>query len=189
MDIQRYLKMVTSQHQNKPKFLSWLAASLTLVDDVSTLVNVFDSSFDIDLATGSQLEIIGKILGVSRLVNFQPTDGSSPMLDDNMYRLILKARILQNQWDGTMPQMQAMWKTVFSDAIFILKDNQDMTLEVLVIGLSTQMERDLTTNGYIIPKPQGVSMIFSYSDNPFFAYGVDTNELKGFGEGYWAQFV
>ena len=186
-DVQRYLNMVTSQHQNKPKFKAWLTAPLTLVDDVAALVDVFDSKFDIDYAEGSQLDIVGQILGIARLVTFQPTDGSDPYLDDNMYRLILKAKILRNQWDGTIVQMYEMWNQVFSDAIFVLQDNQDMTLNVLVIGLSTQMEKDLTTNGYIIPKPQGVSMSFSYSDDPFFAYGLDTQDFKGYAEGYWAQ--
>ena len=186
-DVQRYLNMITSQHQNKPKFKEWLTAPLALVDDVAALVNVFDSKFDIDLAEGSQLDIVGQILGISRLVNFQPTDGSDPYLNDNMYRLILKAKILRNQWDGTIVQMYEMWNQVFSDSIFILQDNQNMTLNALVIGLSTQMEKDLTTNGYIIPKPQGVSISFSYSDDPFFAYGLDTQDFKGYAEGYWAQ--
>lgn len=188
-DIQKYLSMVTSQHQDKPKFLAWLSAPLALVDDVAMLVDVFNSSFDIDLAIGTQLDVVGQILGVSRMVNFQPTGGASPYLDDTLYRLVLRAKILQNQWDGTIAQLYSLWGTIFSDAIFILQDNQDMSLNVLVIGLSTQMEKDLTTNGYIIPRPEGVSMEFSYSSNPFFAYGVENTDFKGYGEGYWAQYL
>lgn len=188
-DIQRYLNMVTSQHQNKPKLNAWLAAQLTLIDDVASLADVFNSSFDLDLATGSQLDILGVILGVQRRVTFQPTGGASPLLNDDMYRLVLKAKILQNQWDGTISQMYSMWNEVFSDAIFILQDNQDMSTNALIIGLSTQIEKDLTTNGYIIPKPQGVSMTFSYSSDPFFAYGLNTDDFKGYGAGHWAQYA
>lgn len=188
-DIQRYLNMVTSQHQNKPKLTAWLSAQLSSIDDVSSLADVFNDSFDLELAAGSQLDILGIILGIDRMVKFQPTGGASPLLDDIMYRLILKAKILQNQWDGTVGQLYEMWSKVFTNAIFILQDGQNMAISVLVIGLSSQMEKDLTTNGYILPKPQGVSVSFSYSDNPFFAYGLDTTDFKGYSAGYWAQML
>ena len=85
--------------------------------------------------------------------------------------------------------MYDLWGQIFSGSTFILQDNLDMSLSVLVIGLSTQMEKDLTTNGYIIPRPEGVSMTFSYSTNPFFAYDTENADFKGYDEGYWAQYL
>lgn len=188
-DIQRYLNLVISQHQNQPKFQAWLSAQLMPIDDIATLANVFNSSFDIDLAIGVQLDVVGQILGVQRLVNFQPTGGVSPILDDDTYRLVLKAKILKNQWDGTISQMYSLWSLIFKDAIFILQDNKNMTLNVLVLGMSSQIEKDLITNGYIIPRPEGVSMSFSYSSNPIFAYGIQNADFQGYGSGYWVQYL
>lgn len=199
-DIQRYLNMVTSQHQNKPKFEAWLSAPLTLIDDVALLADVFNLSFNLDLAVGSQLDILGIILGVQRRVSFQPTSyystgvlGSvtliepSPVLDDEYYRLIVRAKILQNMWDGTIPSLYDIWNELFTDAYLIVKDNQDMTMNAYVIGLSSQLQKDLVTNGYVIPKPQGVSISYSYTSEPLFSFGVESSDLKGFGEGVWSN--
>lgn len=201
MDIQRYLNLVTSQHQDKPKFMAWLTSPLSILDDAVTLSNSFYSYFDIDLAIGAQLDIIGKIIGVSRTVTFQPTpfcslgvpgvpyfSYPSPVLDDDMYRLVLRAKILQNMWDGTLPSLYEMWDTLLPNARLVIRDNQDMTIIALVIGLSMQIQKDLISNGYIVPKPQGVQMSFIYSAEPIFAYDLDSEEFKGYGEGYWAKY-
>lgn len=198
-DIQRYLNLVTSQHQNKPKFTAWLSASLGMINDATALAENFDLYFEIDLATGAQLDILGQKLGVSRVINFQPTPFyslgilgvpylvyPSPVLNDDAYRLILRSKILQNMWDGTMPSLYDMWNTLFTDAYLIVKDNQDMTMNAYVIGLSSQLHRDLITNGYLIPKPQGVQIDYSYASTPLFSFGVESTDLQGFGEGVWS---
>ncbi|GAB6170539.1 hypothetical protein JCM15765_04020 [Paradesulfitobacterium aromaticivorans] len=187
-DVQRYLNLITSEHQNKQKFMDWLTAPLSILDDGVTLAANLSLYFDLDTAVGVQLDTLGEIVGVKRTVNFQPTDGSSPVLDDTTYRLILQAKILQNLWDGTIPQIYDLWNTLFTDAYLILQDNQDMTMNALIIGLTSQIQKDLTSNGYIVPKPQGVNISFAYSSNPFFAYGIEATDLKGYGEGYWAQY-
>lgn len=200
-DIQKYLNLVTSQHQGKPKFMAWLSNPLCILDDAVTLVNSFYSYFDIDLAIGVQLDVLGEILGVSRTVTFQPagyyslgvigvpySTHPSPVLADDTYRLVLRAKILQNQWDGTISQIYSLWNTIFPGSLLVIQDNQDMTLNALVIGLSTQLQKDLITNGYIVPRPEGVLMTFSYSNDPYFAYDMDTPDFKGYSEGYWAQY-
>jgi len=200
-DIQRYLNLVSSQHQNKPKFIAWLSNPLSILDDVAILANSFYSYFDIDRAVGTQLDIIGQIIGVSRTLTFQPTSfyslgvtgvpylvDPSPVLDDDMYRLIIKAKILQNNWDGTLPSLYEMWNTIFPDAHITVKDNQNMTMDVFVSGLSSQIQKDLMTNGYIIPRPEGVAVNYVYFGDPFYSYGVDADDFKGYGSGYWAQY-
>ncbi len=200
-DIQRYLNLITSEHRGKPKFTAWLTAPLSILDDGATLANNFETYFDLDSAVGAQLDVLGGIIGVSRTVNFQPTPyqivsvmgvtqtiSPSPTLNDDMYRLLLCAKILRNTWDGTIPSLYKMWSALFADAYLIIKDNQDMTMNALIIGLSSQTQRDLISHGYIIPKPQGVQINYSYSANPYFAYGIESTDLRGYGEGYWAQF-
>lgn len=188
MNIGRYLNLVTSEHQGKPKFTAMLSASLTLVDGATALTDNFVSYFDVVSAIGRQLDILGEIVGVKRVVTFQPTDGSSPVLNDDLYRLIIQAKILKNQWDGTTNQMYDVWNVLFPQAMLIIQDNQDMTMTALIIGLSSPMQKDLISNGYVIPKPQGVRINYAYSTNPFFAYDLETNEFKGYDEGYWAQY-
>ena len=154
-DIQRYLSLITSQHQGKPKFMAWLAAPLGILDDATTLANDFISHFDLDQAVGAQQDIIGEIVGVKRTVSFQPADGSSPVLEDDTYKLVLQAKVIQNQWDGTLPEIHNLWNSVFPNARLKIEDNQDMTMNAR-ISLFTPIQKDLAANGYIIPKPQGV---------------------------------
>ncbi|TGE35867.1 DUF2612 domain-containing protein [Desulfosporosinus fructosivorans] len=200
-DIQRYLNLVTSQHQNKPKFAAWLSAPLGILDDVVSLAKSFNYYFDIDLAIGVQLDTLGEILGVERAVTFQPTtfyslgvtgvtyyNNPSPVLDDDVYRLVLRSKILQNMWDGTLPSLYEMWSILFKGAYITVKDNQNMTMDVSVSGLSSQMQKDLMTNGYIIPRPEGVAVNYIYLGDPFFSYGLDTDDFKGYEDGYWAQY-
>ena len=188
MDINRYLNLVTSEHQNKHKLTAWLSAVLTAVDGVTALTNDFISYFDIGSAVGKQLDILGEIIGVKRVVTFQPTDGSSPILDDDLYGMVVQAKILKNQWDGTTNQMYDAWNVLFPDVRLMIKDNQDMTMTALIVGLSSQMQKDLISNGYVIPKPQGVRIEYTYSTDPFFSYDLETGDSKGYEEGYWAQY-
>jgi hypothetical protein len=124
-------------------------------------------------------------------LDFQPSGGASPTLDDDTYRFVLKAKIAQNQWDGTIPQLYEIWNNVFPLVPIRIKDNQDMSFDVLFVSPSfTNLEKELITNGYIIPKPQ--SVLVSYSFNGTFSfrtaplgagsYVAETDILAGFSD-------
>jgi len=158
--IQDYLNLVTSQHSDKPKFIAWLTLHLQILDDVAKLADDLYKYFDLDLASGSQQDVIGSIVGIKRRVDFQPSDGSSPILDDDTYRQVIRAKILRNLWDGSIPQIYNIWNTVFPDTPKLkIVDNQDMTM-LAKISLFTPLQKDLASRGYIIPKPQGVGLNF-----------------------------
>jgi hypothetical protein len=169
-DIQRYLNLITSEHQNKPKFTAWLTAALSKIDDGAILANELNTHFDIDDAIGNQLDILGDIVGVKRTLSFQPTDGTSPILDDDTYRLVIQAKILRNRWDGTIPQMYELWNSIFPGTRLGIQDNQDMSADI-TISLFSRLQKDLTTNGYIIPKPQAVKL------NVILLVGLSSNDI------------
>src|SRR5271169_834402 len=105
-----YLSLITSEYQTSPKFLAWLTACLAILDGIMGCAAVLDPAFDIDSALGPQLDVLGQIIGVSRLVNFTPSDGVSPVLDDYTYRILLKAKVGANQWDGQIGSLWALWQ-------------------------------------------------------------------------------
>nr|WP_254456769.1 DUF2612 domain-containing protein [Brevibacillus sp. HD1.4A] len=150
--------MITSQHRNRPKYISWASALLSKVDDAVNVANSIPSAFDIDNAVGAQLDIDGQIIGRSRYLPFQLPDGTSPMLDDQNYRIALKAKIAMNQWDGTVPRVYEIWKQLFPDATLIITDNQDMSMKATIQGSLGLQSVYLVTLGYIIPKPSGVRL-------------------------------
>lgn len=188
-DIQRYLNLITSQHQGKVNLTAWLTALLNKGDDTNLLALDMYTYFDIETATGTQLDTIGNLIGVKRRVTFTPTGGASPILSDTDYRMLLKASIVRDNWDGTLGGLYSGWYSLFSDVYLIIHDTQDMNADVLVIGDLTQMQKDLIANDYIVPKPAAVTYNYSYSVHPYFAYDVNTDQFKGYGEGYWAVFV
>src|SRR5579871_282698 len=83
-----YYSLITSQYQNSPKFMALVKAMMKYLNDALPFVLAFYKSFDLDLAVGVQLDTIGTLVGVSRTVQFQPSNGVSPVLDDTTYRIL-----------------------------------------------------------------------------------------------------
>jgi hypothetical protein len=185
-----YLKLVTSKHWDKPKFLAWLTANLTVIDDADIAIMAIDADFDIDSAVGNQLDVIGRLVGRSRTLDFQPSV-ASPTLDDDTYRFVLKAKVAQNQWDGTIVGLYKIWDTVFPLTNIKVTDNQDMTCDILFVGQNfTDLQRELLAHGYIIPKAQCVGTSYAFGGTFSFrtaaltggTYVAEIDSLAGFSD-------
>lgn len=213
-----YIKLFTSQYQNSTKMLAWARSFMDMVDDIKDMaqsLSFYFSFFRIidkdaisyvpnalttkagsytftsfDACVGNQLDILGVILGVPRQVTFDPTDGSSPVLDDSTYRILLKNQVLKNHWDGRAESLQTTWKELFPGGTIIIQDNQNMTIDVTITGTFTQIIIDLIKNDYIVPRPQGVWMNYyvgtiSPANLPFFGFDRRDTYVSGFDEGHW----
>lgn len=187
MENQYYLNLVTSLYRDKPKFIAWLSTFLDKAHDILTVLEAIDAAFDLDNAVGEQLNILGKVVGQERTVDFQPTDGSSPILDDGTYRTLLKAKIVKNLWKGQIDELQPVWKNLFPDGDIIIRDNQDMTMDVGVLGNVPLIVRDLIKYGYIVPKPQSVRInYYFFGRAPIFGYDIDNDFISGYDKGIWS---
>ena len=160
-DNKHYLDRVTPQHK-RPKFLAWLESNLQPYLDAENLLKSMDDDFDIDQSVGVQLNVTGDIVGRNRVLSFDPADGSSPTLDDETYRLLQKAKIAINQWDGTIPSVLELWVNLFPQYGLIVQDNQDMTMDYMVSGDISPLEWELLTKHYLTPKPVGVRINFVF---------------------------
>jgi len=213
-----YIKLFTSQYQNSTKLLAWARSFMDIVDDIKDLAQNLSFYFSLfrvidkdaisyvpnalttkagsytftsfDACVGNQLDILGVILGVPRQVTFDPTDGSSPILDDDTYRILLKNQVLKNHWDGRAESLQTTWKELFPGGKIIVQDNQNMTIDVTITGTFTQIIIDLIENDYIVPRPQGVWMNYyvgtiSPANLPFFGFDRRDAYVSGFDEGHW----
>jgi hypothetical protein len=180
-----YLSLPTSEYQNKPLFMAWLQVLLTPFNDAATLAANMYFYFDIDNAVGPQLDFIGQLIGQSRTVNFSPTNGSSPTLSDSDYQVLLKATIIKNTWDGTIPSLYTAWSLLFPDGIIVLQDNQNMTMNVIIAGIFSSNIHDLITNGYIVPRPAGVLVNYVFGTLPAFGFDVEDAYVAGCDVGSW----
>lgn len=160
IDISTYLDRITSEHKDKPKFMALVEARLKPFVDIFELLEEIDRAFDIDTAEGNQLDIIGKFVGVERLLNFQP-QFTNAVLPDSYYRVLLNARISLNNWNGTVEGIKEIWDETFPDYEVQVIDNQNMTMETRIVGVNSLFESELIQHGYITPKPMGVNVKYS----------------------------
>lgn len=179
-----YLGLLTSQYQGSGKLKDTLAALNEKVADADAALSQMHSVFDIDTATGDRLDKIGEIVGQNRTVDFQPTTGS-PVLDDDTYRLLLKARIVANHWDGRVQSLYEAWSVLFPGGQIIVEDGQDMSATITMSGTFTSIIEDLINHGYIVPKPQGVRYTYGFGDLPFFGFDRDDAYISGLDTGHW----
>ena len=181
-----YQSLLSSQYVNSRKLNALLYVLLKKFDDVSQCLVQFDTAFDLDDAVGTQLDLLGSIAGASRTVTFQPSNGVSPVLDDTTYRIYIKAKIAQNQWDGTVTSLFNIWKYLFPAGNVIIADNQNMTATIFLSGSFTSIIQDLITNGYIVPRPEGVQYTYDFAELPAFGFDLNNSFIAGFDVGKWA---
>ena len=112
-------------------------------------------TFDLDLAVGAQLDTVGRWIGLGRRVAtpisgvyfaldieglgmdqgvwqgpFDPDNGLT-VLDDDTYRLLLRAKIGANHWDGTLETSAAILNQIFQGGTHVLiEDNGDMSVDI-----------------------------------------------------------
>lgn len=187
MPVVDYTTLIPPPNNQKPNFMTWLGVLITPLMDAQELLTTMAEMFELDNAVGAQLDILGDVLGVKRLVNFQPTNSAdSAILSDDDYKLVLRAKILQNQWKGTTDEVLKFWQAYLPGYPIQIIDNQNMTMDVIVRGLTSSIQQDLVNNGYIIPKPSTVRLSVTFSTEPVFGYDMETDFIQGYDEGNWA---
>lgn len=181
-----YSNLLTSEYQNTVEFQQWLQSVLNIAQDISNCLQFITSAFDLDYAVGVQLDVLGVIVGVGRIVPFQPTGGVSPILDDTTYRLLIKATIANNQWDGKIGSLYPIWRTLFPSGTVVIEDNQNMTATITITGTFSSIIKDLISNDMIVPRPQAVAYTYNFGSLPFFGFDRMDSFISGWDTGKWA---
>ena len=174
-----YAGLLTHQYRLSPKLNALLYLLLKKFDNVSQCLVSMDVAFDLDAAVGNQLDMLGAIVQAPRTVPFQPSNGVSPILDDATYRILIKATIGKNQWNGTIDGLYPIWQSLFPGGKIVVADNQNMTATILMSGSFTSITKDLITNGMIVPRPQGVLYTYSFATEPVFGADLSNAYVAG----------
>jgi hypothetical protein len=211
-DSNQYTNLIAGWQSGKPKFTETVFVSTEPISGVGLLANTLPDAFDLDSAIGAQLDAIGVRVGISRRVAtplsgvyfsfdidgvgfdqgvwqgpYDPDSGIS-VLDDDTYRIMLKAKIAANSWDGTNGTIANVLDIVFSGSVrAIVQDNQDMTMTVGISGAPpTPILMALLRKGYLSVKPAGVRIdyyIATTTDAPLFGFDVNNDRIAGFDVG------
>lgn len=181
-----YLDLITSEHRIRPKYIAMVKKLLESTDSIMEISLTLPSYFDIDSAGGKQLDILGEQLGKSRVMPFNSITGNSSILTDDLYRILLKATIAKFNWQGGIEELYKYWDRLLPDIKISTRDNQDMTIDIALVGVKNEQLKEMILLGYIIPKPQGVRLNMQVSANPVFAYDLDNSSFAGYEKGEWA---
>lgn len=177
-----YLKIITSEHRDKPKFNKALSAFLQKWQDIFEAGALMIIAFEIEQAQGAQLDLIGARVGAGRTVSLSNIEAYN--LNDVDYRLYIKAQIAKNLWKGGIEELQGLWKNLFGERL-IIKDNQDMTMDVYLIGNLSETFINLIKANCIVPKPVSVKInYYYYANGKVFSYGLENDLCTGYG-GWW----
>jgi len=215
-----YTNLITSEHSNKPNFTSMVSATCQPFADMIALYQVMNGLYDVDVAVGSQLDVVGQWVGVSRQLEEPitgvyfafdtpglgfdqgvwqgPTDPTSGLvnLPDDHYRLVVYAKILNNQWDGSLPQAYEIAEILFTPLGFtvFIQDPANLTMQMGLIGQTTPdaLMLALFTQGDLNLRPAGVLItdyFYQLVPGPLFAFDLNTPNFAGFDSGSWAGLI
>lgn len=184
--LEEYLDLITHEHATKPKFIKYNKAYMEKILSCTDVVEAFNIYFNLDEAAGDQLDKIGYNIGINRVLPVNDPD-IPPVLDDETYRLVIKSKIQQNHWNGTLDGWNKILKVIFPDSAYDIQDNFDMTVTVMIIDPNFNATKiALLLRGYLLPKPSGVRLNYIVVDSPLFGWDTESSFIGGWDDGKWS---
>lgn len=173
---------IYAQYRDKPKAVAWYAIARELGGSLEAAAQAVRKSYDIDTAVGEQLNVIGRIVVAPRsFVGAYPmnpglfdlTDGDEfgdddamfsalaidqdGELSDELYRLVIKAKIIKNNGDATIENILDGMNFLLPNAeVLRVTDGEDMSFSIEFYGQINNLERFALLNAGLVPKPQAV---------------------------------
>lgn len=212
-----YLGLVTSEHRQKQNYAAMVSLVASVYSHIQDVIASMIPKFDVDLAMGSQLDIIGIWVGVSRYIRvpisgvffswdadfslgweygvWQSDVNSTAItaLPDDVYRTLIRAKISANSWNGTTNGAYAIWDAVFPALTILIQDNENMSYDLAFVGgIVDSLTAAIITGGYIPLKPEGVKVntyFFPVDSGPIFGWDLENDLVQGWDEGSWTREI
>ncbi len=180
------LSRVAAQYQNSTDFLAYLTAILTLDNELESVFQQVAQQVDIDLAEGVNLDTIGAIVGISRVLPGGPSNPLPPeqsVLSDAQYRLLLRAKIVKNHSRGMNEDLIKGLSYLFNTPYVAIDDNNDMTVSIGVGKVLGVVEVAMLNLLDILPRPGGVLIQYRVMFDVTNYFGFEGQQFAlGFGE-------
>ena len=162
MELNDYLSLIPPMNHDQPRFTAFLSAVLSQVLAMDALRQSLLTSFALDTATGTQLDILGRLTGASRILPFEPTTADR-ILSDTDFRLLIRATILRSHWTGMTSTYSAIVSTLFPDDEIIVTDNMNMSVTITAPDTLSAVVKEMLSHGMLIPVPPGVSLTCTFT--------------------------
>ena len=176
----RYSKLLIFQYQKEKAIKTINLFGLVILQLIEIYKKMIDA-FDIETAQGKQLDLLGQIIGLERLLN------NGVYVNDETYRFFLKLQIILNYQLNTTYSIQNSLYNYFQDKIAYV-DNRNMTAQYIFFEfLNNEIINILVQNKNILPVPAGVnvSYIIKIEEKSIFGYYIaKTDTIADFISGY-----
>lgn len=170
---------VLSQYANSPTLLALISDFSQWLDPASRFDAFYSYLWDIDTAVGFGLDVWGRILGVSRVLQvptgdylgFVSNSAAKPFgfgiwysdtratlnvaLTDSAYRVLLLSKAALNITDASVPAINQILLTLFGGGY--VRDNLNMTITYVFPFALTPVQTAIIFQSNVLPKPCGVS--------------------------------
>lgn len=175
---------VISQYANSPVLLRLLSDMAEYIDPSANFDDFYRLVFNVDTAEGYGLDVWGRIVGVSRVLQLpidedyfgfeEATDAfgfnqapfytgdtltSNFALSDGAYRKLILAKALANISDGSIPGINQILINLFSGyGNCYVTDGNDMTMTYTFSSSLSPVDFAIVSQSGILPRPAGVSV-------------------------------
>ncbi|MFM0141722.1 DUF2612 domain-containing protein [Paraburkholderia sp. RL18-085-BIA-A] len=173
---------ILSQYANSPIILQWIAYYSQYIDPTQNIDAFYDQLWNIETAVGYGLDVWGRIVGVARTIpgatqkyfGFQEagTTSADPFnqspfysgealtgnstLSDNAFRTLIMAKAAANIWDGSIPGLNLILRTLFPGLVCYVTDGMDKTMTYRFHFTLTALQIAILQNTNVLPRPAGV---------------------------------
>lgn len=181
-----YVALLTSEHRSQPNYQASVRAMVQGFADGIDQLHALLALYDLDTATGDQLDTIGLWVGVTRRVPvaltgkyftwsgtvatgwnqgqwkgpFDPGTGIIS-LGDSDFRLLIQAKIEANMWDGTAEEMDRILDLLFGAVNVSFRDNVDGTFKIRYsLTALSAVQQALLTSDLLALRPAGIEIIY-----------------------------
>lgn len=214
-----YEDLLIVQYSGKPKASATVSEIVRRFKNNSDAMAQFEEAFDLDSAVGAQLDIIGKIVGISRniegvipktffgfddnvnargfsLAPFYTLDQqkyTDTQLSDSDYRFFIRIKIAKNHAKATMADDNGsnLNEVILSmfDGYAYMVDNKDMTVTIYIENSPKSYLLPYAITLDLIPLPQAVDVKY-ISITAREPFGFLNNPNSlGFGQGSFTRIL
>jgi hypothetical protein len=178
-----YQQTIQSEYANSPTLQQLISCVNSWLDQENNIDAFYDNVWNLETATGYGLDVWGRIVGVTRILQVspgtyigwsnsgdvsevgwsqtgiwysgQPATGNYALTDAAFLQLIYaKARF--NLWDGSIPELNEILMTLFGASGEVwAQDNGNMTLTYVFAFTPSALQQAILGSG-VIPRPVGV---------------------------------
>lgn len=170
---------IYAQYRGKPRSVAWYNITRTIGGQFADVFQNIRTSYNIDTATTDELNVIGRIVVMDRGYEGQiifdpirwgsgsrwggsgvrymtPVGAGSFEVSNDIYRILIKAKIAKNNSDATVEGILQSIATITDIQAVRLFDYEDMSFAIEFGETLDSVTRFALNNFNVIPKPQGV---------------------------------